>query len=118
VYRVVFQESGSVPTKTCGLKFCFIANNIDGFRYRAYGDPTVELPWSEVTAISNEVTQYVLKDLNPGDQFEIQVVAFSFKNIFFNFTNFVELRRFSVATELKFIWYRYFLLIIFLRDFA
>jgi L-ascorbate metabolism protein UlaG (beta-lactamase superfamily) len=43
------------------------------YRYRAYGDPTVELPWSEVTAISNEVTQYVLKDLNPGDQFEIQV---------------------------------------------
>jgi hypothetical protein len=39
----------------------------------------VELPWSEVTAISNEVTQYVLKDLNPGDQFEIQVVALSFK---------------------------------------
>jgi hypothetical protein len=42
----------------------------------------VELPWSEVTAISNEVTQYVLKDLNPGDQFEIQVLPL--KNIFFN----------------------------------
>ena len=52
-------------------KHCY--NIISIFRYRAYGDPTVELPWSEVTAISNEVTQYVLKDLNPGDQFEIQV---------------------------------------------
>jgi hypothetical protein len=61
--------------------FKFINNNIAGFRYRAYGDPAVELPWSEVTAISNEVTQYVLKDLNPGDQFEIQVVALSFINI-------------------------------------
>jgi hypothetical protein len=60
---------GSEPLKF----FVLFLTNLAGFRYRAYGDPTVELPWSEVTAISNEVTQYVLKDLNPGDQFEIQV---------------------------------------------
>jgi hypothetical protein len=59
----------------------------------------VELPWSEVTAISNEVTQYVLKDLNPGDQFEIQVgctlIEYRYLNkIFFNFTNVFELPRF------------------------
>ena len=43
-------------------------------RYRAYGENIEELPWSEVPSLSRDLTQYVLKDLTPGEQFQIQVI--------------------------------------------
>ena len=42
-------------------------------RYRAYGENAKEMPWSEVTAIDPNLVEYVLRDLPPGEQFEIQV---------------------------------------------
>ena len=45
-------------------------------RYRAYGDTIEEQEWTEINSISNELTQYVLKDLSPGEQYEIQVTVF------------------------------------------
>ena len=48
-------------------------NNNCMLRYRAYGDNIEDQEWTEINSISNELTQYVLKDLSPGEQYEIQV---------------------------------------------
>ena len=36
-------------------------------RYRAYGDPTVEKAWNEITSVAPDTTTYKLTDLPPGE---------------------------------------------------
>jgi len=42
-------------------------------RYRPFDDGTISQAWSEVTDVPRNATTYVLKDLPPGEQFEIQL---------------------------------------------